>query len=564
MHKRITHIFFLLLFFGTYTQAQVFPPDFLCVRGDTLFWDIPTNTCGSFNAYEVYASQNINGPYTIIGTVTDINQDFFFHNNALGFTWYYYLASNHNCPGEPVLFSDTLDNLSPEMPDIDRVTVSNGIIKITWPPSPSPETIGYIIFKQTPSGTIPTDTVYNSTEYFDVTTDPSTEIAKYFVLTIDACNNSSIFNLPHNNMLLSANVSVCDQSATLSWNQYANWPTGIGSQEIWVSRNGSNAVPVDTISNADSTFILTGLDDSTSYCVSARAIRNGDTISAFSNEVCFTTDIVQPVRQLQIKSVSSLGSGEWEIRWVWNDNAEITTADVLTLRDGDDVIVPHPISSLSPLTYTNNMTLSLGDVGFSFHITTIDQCDTIVKTGQAHNVFLSGIGGQTQNSLQWTPLEIPGITFSNYEVYSIQNNNAILIATITDSATTNYIDAENTDTEHTESCYFIIARGVCSIPGSPAEFIACRSNTICLSRPSTVWMPNAFAPRGRNPEFKPLILFSGSVTSYQMQIFDRWGRQIFESDDPSIGWGWSACGEGYATRCIRISYSCWPAGRTTN
>jgi gliding motility-associated-like protein len=50
-------------------------------------------------------------------------------------------------------------------------------------------------------------------------------------------------------------------------------------------------------------------------------------------------------------------------------------------------------------------------------------------------------------------------------------------------------------------------------------------------------LPNAFSPNGdgQNDVFRPLG--SGEYSQeYQMLIFNRWGEQVFRSDDPQVGW----------------------------
>ncbi|MBK7872077.1 MAG: hypothetical protein IPJ74_16070 [Saprospiraceae bacterium] len=39
------------------TNAQIAAPELICVKNDTLFWNIPNNTCGAFRAYNIYFSQ---------------------------------------------------------------------------------------------------------------------------------------------------------------------------------------------------------------------------------------------------------------------------------------------------------------------------------------------------------------------------------------------------------------------------------------------------------------------------------------------------------------------------
>ena len=58
---------------------------------------------------------------------------------------------------------------------------------------------------------------------------------------------------------------------------------------------------------------------------------------------------------------------------------------------------------------------------------------------------------------------------------------------------------------------------------------------INVSLESTIDMPNAFSPGSNpNPIFKPA--HTGNVTLNYMRIFDRWGQQIFETNDINKGW----------------------------
>ena len=52
------------------------------------------------------------------------------------------------------------------------------------------------------------------------------------------------------------------------------------------------------------------------------------------------------------------------------------------------------------------------------------------------------------------------------------------------------------------------------------------------------YVPNAFTPDGDeyNNVFKPVLTSGFDITSYQLQIFNRWGELIFESLDHDYGW----------------------------
>ncbi|MBK6901448.1 MAG: hypothetical protein IPH04_01195 [Saprospirales bacterium] len=71
----------LWLFSSPVLTAQVFPPDLLCLRGDTIVWGLPNNTCGSFNSYDIWFSNSLGGPYALLTSVTNPGQTSFVHSN---------------------------------------------------------------------------------------------------------------------------------------------------------------------------------------------------------------------------------------------------------------------------------------------------------------------------------------------------------------------------------------------------------------------------------------------------------------------------------------------------
>jgi gliding motility-associated-like protein len=56
------------------------------------------------------------------------------------------------------------------------------------------------------------------------------------------------------------------------------------------------------------------------------------------------------------------------------------------------------------------------------------------------------------------------------------------------------------------------------------------------------YFPNAFTPNGdgHNDVFKPVML--GTLLSYRMMIFNRYGQLVFRSSDSSKGWDGTSSG----------------------
>jgi gliding motility-associated-like protein len=67
------------------------------------------------------------------------------------------------------------------------------------------------------------------------------------------------------------------------------------------------------------------------------------------------------------------------------------------------------------------------------------------------------------------------------------------------------------------------------------ERVTSTSNRFPLFKEATLYFPNAFRPDGTNNSFKPVFSFFGG-TNYLLQIYSRWGKLIFETNDPGRGW----------------------------
>jgi gliding motility-associated-like protein len=57
-----------------------------------------------------------------------------------------------------------------------------------------------------------------------------------------------------------------------------------------------------------------------------------------------------------------------------------------------------------------------------------------------------------------------------------------------------------------------------------------------INCPNKIYFPTAFSPNGdgRNDGFNPYV--TGNIASFHLQVFDRWGQQVFESRNPNRGW----------------------------
>lgn len=112
--------------------------------------------------------------------------------------------------------------------------------------------------------------------------------------------------------------------------------------------------------------------------------------------------------------------------------------------------------------------------------------------------------------------------------------------TLSATGATSYVWQPNGDT--TESCIVIPdITTTYTVTGTSGSAIAhCSSTTtVTVEVLGPIYVPNAFSPNndGDNDIFIPkTILTEENFESYEFLIFDRWGKQIFETKDINVGW----------------------------
>lgn len=533
----------IFLIFSNKTIAQVFPPDFLCVRSDTLFWDIPTNNCGIFNNYEILFSANSTGPFNLLGTISNQGQDFFHHPNPTANTWYYYLQSDFNCPGEIVLQSDTLDNQQPSVAILTGASVNGNSIELEWIASPSPEVSAYIVFRSTSMGAIALDTIYGGvTNFADDTASPNEQSETYFILAIDECGNTSIFNDAHSTVFLEQSVISCEQKIVLNWNLYQGWTNGVGSQEVWANINGGGAFLQATISGSDTSYVFENASNSDNYCFYIKSIENGTDVEVLSNKICVVPDIIEPMRDLILRNVKVLPDNSVELIWDWNSIAEIQSFEILQSLESDPVSTftilnstPAPIPLGNGKTYIDVISEPSESKVF-YKIQTTDDCDTVVESNYGSTIHLVGNPqpGFT-NFLTWTSFDIENAELVDYAIYRIVNDVSTFVELV--PAGTTFFSDEVDPSESSESnvCYFVVAKANLTLPNGSIESIESSSNTTCVEQLASIVAPNAFAPQGVNQIFRPLIIF-GETVNYHFSVYNRWGELLFETKNIDEGW----------------------------
>lgn len=132
MKQRI--FFYILIFLQYFLNGQVSVPELRCLEvinnGDvTITWLASNDPNGDFVAYEIFSSNNVNGPYSLIATINNIAVTSYTHLSAQAnlHKVYYYLRAKFGSPITNTSNSDTLSTIYLVLTD-----PLNGTALLSW------------------------------------------------------------------------------------------------------------------------------------------------------------------------------------------------------------------------------------------------------------------------------------------------------------------------------------------------------------------------------------------------------------------------------------------------
>lgn len=551
--------------------AQINPPNLICAstlpNGDvTLTWEIPTNTCGTtFNGYRIFVSSDPTAPFVLLDIVTDPLQTTYTHTGANGgnVVWYYYMTTDLICPDEVPAQSNVLDNNQPAVTEIDYVTVNaNGNVELRWFENTSPETFGYVIYREEATGFVVVDTVFGrgNTSFIDTVANPNLQPERYTIVSVDRCGNTSLINNEaHQTILLDASIDRCTRQVTLSWSPYDSWSAGVRHHQIWVSRNGGSEEFIDFIGDTTQ-YIYNNAMDGDELCFHVRAVQAGSSTSSASNRICVQADVVQPMSYIYMTNVTVDANNQVQVEWTWDADADIQNYAV---QRADSINNYSTVSTQGATNIQSNNTISdtsanASATSYRYRVVSTDSCGETATSNYGSTIFLSGVPSYDfSNELSWTYFDLVNATVQDYTIYRIIDGIEEAVATV-DFLTKAYEDAiDGYDDENTDNvCYYVVARAELTLPGGETRTIFSRSNTYCVQQNVRIRVPNAFIPSGINTHFKPALVF-GETASFWMRIYNRNGAMIFETQDAETGWDGSTNGnpvpQGVYVYHIRIT-----------
>lgn len=497
---------------------------------------LPSTLTGFIVEKEVSTGNFVSFRNTTDTTTTDTN---FFCNRFINYRVIQADASGcqsvSSIDGE--LFRDTK---GPAQTVLDTVSVDplTGEVIITWKPDSSADTQGYVIyeFNGISYDSIGSVNGINTLIFTNTINDASTTVETYTVAAFDSCKNLGPLASDHNTIFLEHDLKLCEAQLDLKWTEYVNMAGGIARYEIWLSESGvwtQEAITLNNVFNYTKNLTLPGAV----YEIVIRAVgTSGKT--ATSNKITVLADILQQPSFLYIRSASVNGSAV-------DVSLHVDPAsDVREYRLYSSTWPSGPFTLAGSIGYSGSSTLSFTDISTAansrpvfYKVAALDSCYLEkVESNIAATVHLSAEETDGVNGLlRWTSYAGWQNTPGSYHLFSTVNGiiQPSALAVVGGDTLEYNIDLSGAVDPGDDFCYVVMASE--DLVNSYGFTDSAYSNIACIPLTPSCYIPNAFTPEGLNPVFRPILQFEEPAT-YSLQVFNRWGQEVYFSEDAAAGW----------------------------
>jgi gliding motility-associated-like protein len=181
------------------------------------------------------------------------------------------------------------------------------------------------------------------------------------------------------------------------------------------------------------------------------------------------------------------------------------------------------------------------------------QAIPVSKSNIGTSILLESSGDSQIAMLNWTPYEDYSTGLSGYIVQRRSGGGEFIDLVNLGPENTSWqesIESVINGYQPGEVQYKVLAMSM-QVDGEDPGISA--SNIVSVFVETSMKIPNAFTPgRSSNYLFKPVIDFAPS--KYRMIIYDRGGRKLFETGDPSEGWDGTFNGGDFAMEGVYVYF----------
>ena len=454
----------------------------------------------------------------------------------------YFILTLLVCKSAIVLAQD------PNPPLITRLSVNpvSQQVEIFWVNS-SAQVAGYIIYFEDISGLwIPLDTVFGiaNTNYTTSSANPQNKIETFSVVAFDAFGNNSIRSSAHSTIFVNNSYSECDTSIFLDWNPYLNM-VGMQAYQLKIIREDLTTgvvFPEETINIAreDTSFFMP-VEYSNNYTFWLEATSTASYVSK-SNRFSISSTIIDVPTFSYVNRVTVEGENSIKVTAITN-SSDVSHVNIYRsyTENGFQFLSGKAERQVDDYSFVDDLVIPNRNLYF-YRANPVDICgkeyDLSILTNSsdtsiAPNLML-GAQSITQENISVLTGEYDGfIEESHLEIWKEVNGQR----TFLQNAYNNSVYDISIENDFGKVCiYHISTEDMLNELGRKDTVF---SNQVCISKSPVLYIPKAFTPDNgdiKNDIWNITVKDEESIENYQLKVFSKWGKLIFESNSLQEGW----------------------------
>ncbi|MGB0429021.1 MAG: gliding motility-associated C-terminal domain-containing protein [Bacteroidia bacterium] len=357
------------------------------------------------------------------------------------------------------------------------------------------------------------------------------ELAIYRLMVTDSCGNRSFLS-PHLSRLVIGGDNKLDNVLKVNWD-YIGWNNW---QKFLIHRrypSSSTWNLIDSVTDPLQTQFLDSTACDSGYVYRVEGITKYGA-SSMSNEIALTSQFSKKTSALQLYTVSVQDNKM--VRLDYEKNQHPGQRKYVIDRAGNDRVWQIEYDSSFASFYYDSLA-NFKDEYYHYRVYMLDYCgNRNPVSNEGTSIALLGNGQNGNVNLRWNQY-LGWPTEYSFELQIKYGNNGFKkLASFNDDGLS-YVDYEIHSELDTPWCYRIAA--IQKSGRKDSVF----SNYYCDYLTDSIYVPNAFSPNddGVNDYFiiGGEILKRddlGTLQSYNLKIFDRWGERLFETNNPKVDW----------------------------
>jgi gliding motility-associated-like protein len=439
-------------------------------------------------------------------------------------------------------FEDVTAPTPPLMVNLS-VDTATGQTVLDWDPSPEGDTQGYIIVLVANGGNVIVDTIYGqaTTTYVWAGSDAWAGPESYTVAAFDTCYsgnppapNTSATRPAHTTVFASTTYDKCAAAIEVSWTPYGGWT--VANYELYCRIDNGPPFLLATLGPGASAFLHEAVAPFRTYCYVVKAVGGTPGQASLSNKACRTTSYPPVPQSVYVSNVTVDAPDVVQVTATADAATSAGAYHIERSNNGEPWVEVALLPGTTPLPITYVDTdVQTAERSYMYRVLVDDSCGA---PGPVSNIgtsilLVAEASLDGVNRLRWNGYAQWAGSSAGFNIYrSIADGPFVLIAS-NPAGLWEYADNVNPYiASNGRFCYFVEEMEAGNPSGANAISV---SNVACAVQPEAVWVPNAFIAGGVNDRFQPVVAFV-DVKGYQLTIYNRWGQEIWSTDDRNEGW----------------------------